>query len=256
MEVLNARPEGRSALILGAITISLAVHVFIFGVIYLLTVAPAIDQAEVEETVDEIELAFEEPEMVDQQMIDESNLSEEVKNLLAAAGSERSSSQMNYNGMTQAEIKAMVEQNLRNEEKGEFDKLATNHKDFSVNEKTPDPNKGKDDKSTKKDDTSWWKEQNKKSYSGPVSAEFNLAGRNPTNTPRPTYRCKTAGKVIVNIEVNSAGQVTNAWVDERSSNIDCIRQESLEYAKKWKFNYDEKAAKKQSGTITFTFSNQ
>jgi TonB family protein len=62
--------------------------------------------------------------------------------------------------------------------------------------------------------------------------------------------------VIIKIEVNQAGEVTGAAIDERSTANDCIRKESLAYAKKWKFDYNEKAPKKQAGTITFTFSQQ
>jgi TonB family protein len=256
--LLNAKPEGRTAFILNAIIISLSAHIFIFAVIYLMTSAPAMDAEEtVDESIDEIELAFEEPELTPEQLEDPSNMSEEVKNLLAAAGSKRTNENVNYSGMTQAEIKAMVAENLRQEEQAEKDRLATNHKDYSVKDPAKDKqDPGKSDKNKNPDPNKTNPNGGDQSFAGAVSAEFDLAGRKPSKSPKPTYRCKSAGKVIVHIDVNQYGEVTNAWIDNASATDECIRAESLTYARKWKFDAKESAAKKQSGTITFKFTNQ
>jgi outer membrane biosynthesis protein TonB len=93
------------------------------------------------------------------------------------------------------------------------------------------------------------------SYSGNVSATFSLAGRSVKSAPKPTYKCKGAGQVVVLISVNELGYVTEAKVDaNQSSKDDCLLNESIAYALKWRFS--EGKTNKQPGVITFQFSAQ
>jgi TonB family protein len=256
-DILNARPDKKTTFLFQAVILSLFVHIFIFGVIYLATSTTADPLAEETESeaVEELELSFEEPELDPQ--VQESNMSEAVANLLAQSGTSTTTERVNYTGKSQAEIDAEVLQSLKGLEAAEKEKLATNHKDHSIKDNpNSNPKAGKDDKNAAKENYDWYKNNSNKSYSGPVSAEYSIKDHTAKSSPKPTYRCKSAGKVIVNIEVNQLGEVVNAYVDERSTAIDCIREESLTYAKKWKFDYNDKAAKKQPGTITFTFSAQ
>jgi len=83
-----------------------------------------------------------------------------------------------------------------------------------------------------------------------------MKGRDILDNPLPTYRCRRAGKVVVRIDIDETGRVTNARIDEASSDIDdCLRSESLSFGSKWKFSYSG-TSRKQSGTITFTFASQ
>ena len=93
------------------------------------------------------------------------------------------------------------------------------------------------------------------SYSGAVSVEWTLAGRSVSFGPKPTYRCKQAGVVKVNVMVNERGEVKSATIDPSSSQIQCLMDESLAHAKKWKFNADLGKAP-QTGKIVFRFAAQ
>lgn len=253
-QLMKARPSKQASFIYQAVILSLAVHIFIFAIMYLSTVTPENGEASSEdaETLKEIALSFapEEP------LPDPSKgMSEEVANLLAQSGTQRTNERVNYTGKSQEEIQAEVLQNLKNLEQAEKDALKTTHKDYSVKDKNDANRNGENQKNTSKENYDWFKNQSNKSYDGPVSAEYNLAGRTAKSTPRPTYRCKTSGKVIVNIEVNNLGEIINASLDERSTPNECIRAESLSYAKRWKFDVKD-ATKKQTGSITFTFTSQ
>ncbi len=93
------------------------------------------------------------------------------------------------------------------------------------------------------------------SYSGAVSVEWTLAGRSVSFGPKPTYRCKQAGVVKVNVMVNERGEVKSATIDPSSSQIQCLMDESLAHAKKWKFNADLGKVP-QAGKIVFRFAAQ
>ncbi|MCC6600049.1 MAG: TonB family protein [Crocinitomicaceae bacterium] len=257
--VLNARPSKKGALVFQAIITALIIHIFFLAVMYILTATPKMEQQEQEARVEVLDLEFAPPEeMENQQNSLPSTMSEEVRNLLANSQSQRTGERVNYSGKTQAEIEAEVLQNLKNLEQSEFENLKSTHKDLSVNEKKDDAKNAQDKKNVpKENDTDWYKNQSTKSYSGPVSAEYLLSGRQAKFTPRPTYRCKSSGTVVIKIVVDKSGAVTSAEIDEgKTSGNDCIREESLSYARRWKFDYKDDAEKKQDGTITFTFSAQ
>ncbi len=253
-KLLNARPSTKGTFVYQAIILSLAAHIFILAVLYLMTATPADESAltEEDETIKEIELSFEAPEPTPESS---SMMSESVANLLAQSGSQQTREKVNYTGKSQEEIQAEVLQNLKNLEQAEKDALKTTHKDYSVKDRAKDNKTGDQKTNASKENYDWFKNQSNKSYEGPVSAEYALAGRTAKSTPRPTYRCKTSGKVIVNIEVNHLGEIIQAVLDERSTANECIRAESLAYAKRWRFDPKE-SVKKQNGSITFTFSSQ
>ncbi|MEZ4799174.1 MAG: energy transducer TonB [Flavobacteriales bacterium] len=254
---ISSAPDKRTKFIYEAIIISLFVHVLILGVIYLSNSSPVGAENEIDEPtsqVEELELKFEEPDVeIDQAS---GTMSESVRNLIANASSGRTNERVNYSNKSQAEIDAEVMARLKGLEAAEYDQLRQQRgeTDYTV----PDPqNKPKQDADKSKNQNGETvSNPSNQSYSGPVSAEFDLAGRNAKKSPKPTYRCKSSGKVIVNIEVNALGEVINASIDPKSSADECIREESLSYAKRWVFDYNEKAAKKQPGKITFTFSSQ
>ena len=95
-----------------------------------------------------------------------------------------------------------------------------------------------------------------KAYSGPSVLSWELDGRQALYLPIPAYRCYGAGDVTVIITVNQIGQVTAARIDETFSSSDgCLRQRSLEAAKKSKFSRDD-SREVQMGTIVYRFIAQ
>lgn len=253
-QLLNSKPGKSWERIYLGIIVSLAIHVFILGIVFLLTTTPAIDQVEIEdESIEEIELSFEVPETTPQPD-EQSGMSEEVKNLLANTESARVNREVSYAKKSDEEIRKEVEQNLKDFEQNTFNEANGGKPREKVQPKDDQKVKNENKQPALNANTS--NNSKGESYSGAVSAEYTLSGRNAKKSPRPQYRCKGAGKVIVRIEVNPAGEVVNASLDPSSSNEECLTRESLKYAKEWKFDYNDKALKKQNGTITFTFSGQ
>lgn len=250
--LLDAKPAKRTTLIYMGVIISLTIHVFILGITFLLTAAPIPEAEKQEEAAEEIELSFEEPETTPEED-PYAGMSEEVRDLLANAESKRTDRQVSYSAKSAEEIQNEVEQSLRDLEKNEFENLGNGRPKTQT---TPPPLENPPSNKSNPKSGENTSSPSRESYAGTVSAEFSLSGRNPKSSPRPTYRCKGAGKVIVKIEVSPAGEVISATADPSSSNIDCLREESVKYALRWKFDYNDKAQKRQNGTITFTFSGQ
>lgn len=255
LKSLDAKPSGRTAMVMQAIIASLIVHIFILFVTQMLTQ----DNRMVEE-----EVIYEplEMEMIQEEMIqplpelqDQSPRTGELKNLIANENSERSSEEKSYRGMSKAQINEQVYNDLKNMEAEEFAKLKNGRSEYTV----PTKETGTGEKAEKKkSDYDWYRDKaNSKSYSGKVTASYNMKGRDAIENPVPTYRCKTQGQVIVLVTINNLGVVTDARIDETKSSVDeCLRSESEKYALKWQFDYKADAQKKQDGTITFTFSAQ
>ena len=88
------------------------------------------------------------------------------------------------------------------------------------------------------------------------SISYSLTNRTKINIPPPVYLCEKAGKIIVNITVNSKGYVVDAYYNNASSSNDgCLVDHALEYAKAAKFNADA-SKKSQLGSITFYFKGK
>lgn len=89
-----------------------------------------------------------------------------------------------------------------------------------------------------------------------TSISFSLVNRNNYLLPPPIYTCIEGGKVVVNIEVDSSGNVVNASFNEKSSSTSngCLVDNAITYAYKAKFSSDIKTA--QKGTITYLFQGK
>ncbi|WP_295940222.1 energy transducer TonB [uncultured Alistipes sp.] len=91
---------------------------------------------------------------------------------------------------------------------------------------------------------------------GRVTVSFSLT--NPVRTSRrlhvPAYKCEGGGEVVVEITVNRAGDVVNAKV--QSGGDDCMRSSALNSARSSRFNIDDSAPARQTGTITYIFIPQ
>lgn len=85
------------------------------------------------------------------------------------------------------------------------------------------------------------------------SMSYSLVNRTHDFLPTPIYLCENGGKIVINITVNSDGDVTDANVNGSSSTTNgCLIDHALEYAKASRFSSDASKAS-QLGTITFLF---
>ena len=254
LKALDDRPKEQMAFVYQAIIVSLIAHIFILFVTQMLTQ----DHRVAEEEVIYEELAMDMlpdeplPEEPEQQQVPRNG---ELKNLVANENSERSSDARSYRGMSSSQMKEQVYNDLKNMEAEEFAKLKGGEPDYTIANKSQ--GQGNSSSEPKKSDMDWYREQKQnKSYSGPVTASFNMAGRDPLDNPIPTYRCKTNGTVVVTVSIDELGKVIEARINESASSPnECLRAESEKYARKWRFDYSSRS-RKQDGTITFTFSAQ
>jgi TonB family protein len=180
-----------------------------------------------------------------------SKMSEAVRNLIASTESARVNEEVNYTGNENRNGNAGSQgsQSALNYDKQMRDQLLTNHTDHSAGTANPA------DRSSSNSNNNSTEQGGNTSYSGPVTATFTLSGRSIKQAPKPTYKCKGAGTVVINITVDEWGKVVSAKMDEaRSSKDACLSSESVAYAQRWLFSAS--GSKAQSGTISFTFSAQ
>lgn len=92
---------------------------------------------------------------------------------------------------------------------------------------------------------------------GNVTVSYDLKNRYVTRPEIPAYRCKGAGKVVIDIVVGKNGRVSSASIKSLSGVDDeCLPQMALEAARLTEFNIDYNAPEKQSGQISFVFVAQ
>lgn len=97
------------------------------------------------------------------------------------------------------------------------------------------------------------KQQQSDSNNSKSSIRFSLANRKKIHIPIPVYLCEVDGKIVVNITVNSRGNVIDAYVNTSStSDNECLIEHAIDYAKQSQFNADASKAT-QLGSITFFF---
>ena len=102
------------------------------------------------------------------------------------------------------------------------------------------------------------KESQKKEFTNTLkdfrtSITFSLLDRMRRRIPTPTYTCIETGKVVINIDVNSSGDVISAVFNSNSSTTSngCLVDNAIKYAKKATFNSSSKSS--QKGTITYLY---
>jgi len=255
--ILEQQPGKRTALIYQAVILALGIHIFFLSLLFFATSSPeGSTQAKSEHLLEEFDLQFEEEASLKEELLNPGLTPGELHDLVAGKSSERTTQMVSYSGRTKAQIEEEVNAQLYGLEKEEFERLKAERGGIQEPETGPEE-KPVVNKTRDREDYDWFRNQSDKSHAGPVSAEFDLSGRSTRTTPRPTYRCRAAGKVVVHIDVDPSGNVLAAAINETASSADeCIRAESLSYAKKWTFNYSPDSPKKQKGIITFTFRGQ
>ncbi len=102
------------------------------------------------------------------------------------------------------------------------------------------------------------KNQTKKKPADPsnnrkTTIRYSLVDRTDEFLPIPIYLCEAGGKIVINITVDSQGNVIDTYVNTSStSSNECLIESALEYAKNAKFNAAPNK-KSQLGSITFNF---
>lgn len=85
------------------------------------------------------------------------------------------------------------------------------------------------------------------------SISFSLVNRNKVHIPIPIYLCEVDGKIVVNINVDANGKVTDTYLNTSSTSDNaCLIEHALQYAKQSKFSADV-SKENQVGSITFYF---
>jgi TonB family protein len=254
LNALDARPKEQWAFVYQAIIVSLIAHIFILFVTQMLTEDHRIQEDELIYEELAMDMLPDEPLPEQPEQLQPMERSGELRNLVANENSERTQEARSYRGMSSSQMKEQVYNDLKAMEADEFARLKEGQPDYTVAPKTQGSSQEKS--SYKKGENDWFKEQQNKSYSGPVTASFNMKGRDPLENPIPTYRCKTNGVVVVAVSIDEMGKVIDAHIqDGSSSSNECLRAESEKYARKWRFDYSS-SKRKQDGTITFTFDAQ
>ena len=84
---------------------------------------------------------------------------------------------------------------------------------------------------------------------------FSLSGRSAKHLPKPEYKSKDQGKIVVTIWVNKLGKVVKAVAGAKGTNISdqVLQNLARSAALRAKFSSDPNAAETQKGTITYNF---
>ncbi len=89
-----------------------------------------------------------------------------------------------------------------------------------------------------------------------TSISYSLVDRLHYQLPPPIYTCLEGGKVVINILVDSNGNVIEANLNQKSSSTSnwCLVENATTYALKAKFNSSNISS--QKGTITYLFQQK
>ena len=100
-------------------------------------------------------------------------------------------------------------------------------------------------------------EQTSKPYSGASVLSYRLDGRKARHLPIPAYKCYGGGDVVVIINVDQAGRVVGAKVNEAGTTGDgCMKREAVKAAKFSRFSGSQTAPDPQVGEIVYRFIPQ
>lgn len=89
----------------------------------------------------------------------------------------------------------------------------------------------------------------------PSTVRYDLGGRRTISIPNPVYTCDAVGDIVLNIEVNNKGLITQMDFNKKASTSSngCLIDQALLYARQARF--EEKNLEIQKGTITFLFQS-
>lgn len=89
-----------------------------------------------------------------------------------------------------------------------------------------------------------------------TSISYSLIDRNHYSLPIPIYTCIEGGKIVINIVVDTNGNVIEAEFNKKSSSTEngCLIDNAIKYALKSQFNTS--VTPSQKGTITYLFQEK
>lgn len=99
-------------------------------------------------------------------------------------------------------------------------------------------------------------EHSDRKVQGRVTVSFSLVDpvRHARHLEVPAYQCEGGGEVVVRITVDRSGEVTHASV--ASGGDDCMRETAVRAARRSRFDINESAPARHTGTITYIFIPQ
>ena len=131
LRALDERPKERWTFVYQAIIVSLVVHIFVLFVTQMLTEDHRIAEDEVIYEQLEMDMLQEEPLPEEPHQPDQRS-NAELRNLIANENSERSSEAKSYRGMSSAQMKEQVYNDLKTMEAEEFARLNNGAADYAV----------------------------------------------------------------------------------------------------------------------------
>ena len=234
-----------------AIIVTLLLHVVILAVLNYVPLgntapAPEYIAMDMMEVVEEIE------ERTLEEILAE-RIEQDIANLVADANAESSSERRNYMSESQRNrISDEVDQELQDLADQTFEAAAERRSD----DPNEDPSESNPDELNTDNLDKY--EYYGQSYNGNVTGEVNVPGREVRKLHIPGYKCKGGGVVVIKINVDINGNVTEAEIDPARSSFtgECIPEEAVSSALKSKFFVKSSAPKKSPGTITYRFIPQ
>jgi len=93
-------------------------------------------------------------------------------------------------------------------------------------------------------------------YKGATTVSYELSGRRHTWMPIPIYKCRSGGKIVINIVVNGNGYVLTAEINKSKSDSEdpCLVESAKRDAERSRF--DQSSQARQLGSITYIFQEQ
>jgi len=243
MSKLEQQPSERMKTVFLSIIVSLVVNCIVFGG---LAIAFS-DQIEVEQAkVLNVELLSEDVVIPSPQEIADNYL--EVKSVTANRRARYSNTVSSFSSRSESRMQEQIDADLANLEQQVIEELR---------EKGIGPEEvERVEKRTFDENTYAPKPGDETSYAAAV-VTYDIEDRTDRNLPVPAYKCKSAGKVVIDVEVNALGEVKSATVNlAQSTSNECLVGEALKSAQQSLFNSSSSKGKKQRGTITYQFLRQ
>ena len=149
----------------------------------------------------------------------------------------------------QSRLEEIFEKNAAEQEASEAENSESNSGDFKLQQQ-----KRKERREASEGDNSTSETSTAEGTLRNSSIAFSLLGRTAIEIPNPIYTCDRAGKVVVNITVNAAGEVISTSINDASSTTsnECLTTKAQEYAAGARFSRLP-GRNSQPGTITYYF---
>lgn len=245
-------PKQKTSTALEAIILALLIHLVFLVVLYISDegLLSSKNQAVSKDVdVEMLELTEELLEVVPEPEDELADILEKYKNVTSKENEEYTDEVRSYS-FNKSKVDDQVLEELLNMEREEFEKLK---KDGVIPEDVTQEDIKKQDKE-KKDPTKDTSEDQPNSFSKATS-NYDFS-RSHERKKDPAYMCRLFGQIVVEISVDRDGLVTSAKAISGDLDKDCLREQSENYASKWKFKASSDSPKSEKGTITFTFLPQ